>query len=333
VEGLNIFPLDVRGYFHPVLIAQIAQAVRTHGIDVVHSHHSRDLATLVPALRLVRRRVPLVLSKRVGSALRKTDPLHRLTYARVDRVLAISSVIHRNVLATTPMDPERVELLFDAVDTQRFSPSSVADREGVRRTLGLSPAETVIGCVGRLSPGKGHEELLEAAGLLAAQGLQFRLVIAGEPSYGEKEYGDRIRARATHLGLDGIALFTGFRRDVPEIMSALDVFAFPSHAEAFGVVLIEAMAMELPVVSTNCDGVMDIMVDGVTGIMVPPKDPRALAAGLERMLKDPGLRRRYGTAGRVRVLKRFDQSAQTDRLEQIYAGLIGEARHPDAPVR
>jgi glycosyltransferase involved in cell wall biosynthesis len=93
------------------------------------------------------------------------------------------------------------------------------------------------------------------------------------------------------------------------------------------------MAMELPVVSTNCDGVMDIMVDGVTGIMVPPKDPRALAAGLERMLKDPGLRRRYGTAGRVRVLKRFDQSAQTDRLEQIYAGLIGEARHPDAPVR
>ena len=87
---------------------------------------------------------------------------------------------------------------------------------------------------------------------------------------------------AQTLGLERIVRFTGFRRDVPEVMSALDLFVFPSHAEAFGLVLIEAMAMERPVVSTNCDGVLDIVVDGVTGLTVPPKDPVRLAAAIEQ---------------------------------------------------
>lgn len=328
--GLETLPLDVRGYLHPALIWSLARVVDRRGIDLVHSHHSKDLATLSPSLRLARRRVPMVLSKRMGSGIRKTDLFHRFTYARVDRILAISSVIRQNVIDTTPVPPERVVLLFDAVDTSRYAPAKVADRDGIRRSLEILPEELLIGSVGRFSPGKGHEELLEAARLLKDRGLRFRLLIAGEASYGEKGYERDIRALSERLGLGSIVVFTGFRRDVPEVMYALDVFAFPSHAEAFGLVLIEAMAMERPVVSTNGDGVRDIVVDGVTGLTVPPKDARAFAAGLERMMGDRDLRLRAGRAGRARVLELFDQQKQIDRLEGVYAGLMAEARRPAA---
>jgi glycosyltransferase involved in cell wall biosynthesis len=269
----------------------------------------------------------------MGSAVRKTDPFHRFTYARVDRVLAISSVIRQNVIETTPMDPAKVLLLFDAVDTARFEPSRVRNREGGRRDLGVAQDEMLIGTVGRFSPGKGHEELLEAARILMSRGLRFKLLVAGEASYGERDYEQRIRALARTLGLDRIVRFTGFRRDVPEVMSALDLFVFPSHAEAFGLVLIEAMAMERPVVSTNCDGVVDIVVDGLTGLTVPPKDPVALAAAVEKMLADGALRERSGKAGRRRVLELFDQEKQIDRLESLYAELMAVARAPEAPSR
>jgi glycosyltransferase involved in cell wall biosynthesis len=314
-------------------MVRLARALSRFRVDIVHSHHSKDLATLVPSLHLLRRRIPLVLSKRMGSAVRKTDPFHRFTYARVDRVLAISSVIRQNVVETTPMDPGKVLLLFDAVDTARFEPSRVHDREGSRRDLGVAPDEMLIGTVGRFSPGKGHEELLEAARILMTRGLRFKLLVAGEASYGERDYEQRIRALAQTLGLERIVRFSGFRRDVPEVMSALDLFVFPSHAEAFGLVLIEAMAMERPVVSTNCDGVLDIVVDGVTGLTVPPKDPVALAAAIERMLADGALRERSGKAGRQRVLELFDQEKQIDRLESLYAELMAEARAPGAPSR
>jgi glycosyltransferase involved in cell wall biosynthesis len=251
----------------------------------------------------------------------------------VDRVLAISSVIRQNVLDTTPMSSDRVLLLFDAVDTSKFSPAAAREPGAVRRSLGVPEVGVLAGCVGRISPGKGHEELLEATRILKERRLGFTLLIAGEAGYGERDYEERIRSRTTELGLGQNVVFSGFRRDVPDLLHALDLFVFPSHAEAFGLALIEAMAMARPVVSTNTDGVLDIMVDGVTGLMVPPRDAASLAAGMERLLTDGPLRLRCGTAGRERVLERFDQRTQIDLLEGIYARVIAEARDSAAPSR
>jgi glycosyltransferase involved in cell wall biosynthesis len=312
---LAVLPLHVRGYFHPGAVRKLRRFCRAEAIDLVHSHLSKDLATLAPALAGLH--TPLVLSKRVGSAIGKKDLLHRLTYARVDLVLAVSSVIHRNVLETTPMHPDRVQTLHDAIDAEKFS----------RKAFGAACAPDrnggpVIGFVGRFSPGKGLEDLLEAAALLQKKGKRFRLVIAGEASHGEEEYALGISRRSTRLGLEGIVTFTGFRADVPELMAGFDVFAFPSHAESFGVALIEAMAMALPVVSTNCDGVLDIVVNGSTGLYVHPHNPGELAAALERLIDDPVLRKEFGEAGRRRVEEMFDRERQTDRLEEIYRSLI-----------
>jgi glycosyltransferase involved in cell wall biosynthesis len=122
-------------------------------------------------------------------------------------------------------------------------------------------------------------------------------------------------------------LFAGFRRDIPDLMAAFDVFAFPSHAEAFGLVLIEAMAMERPVVSTNCDGVLDIVVDGVTGLYVNPRNAIQLANAIEKLGTDGELREKIGKNGRRRVEELFDQRRQIARIEEIYYGLLDLPAH------
>jgi glycosyltransferase involved in cell wall biosynthesis len=262
-----------------------------------------------------------VLSKRVGSAISKRDPLHRLTYARVDMVLAVSSVIHRNVLQTTPVTPDRVLTLHDAIDTSRFAPRSVPSP--IRAELGIPPDAVVVGFVGRFSPGKGIEELLEASALLRMKGRAVRVVIVGEASFGEERYAEEIRSRCAAMDLREMVTFAGFREDIPAVMAGFDIFAFPSHAESFGVALIEAMAMTLPVVSTNCDGVLDIVVEGTTGLLVPPRNGAAFAAALDRLVTDPQLRHALGRAGRLRVEALFDREKQMDRLEEIYRLLCG----------
>jgi len=325
-ESLPVLSLDVSGYFHPGVIRRLRSFFVANAVDILHSHLSKDLATLVPALFLTGRRIPLLLSKRVGSGISKRDPLHRLTYARVDRVLAVSSVIHRNVLETTTVTPDRVITLHDAIDTKRFSRRSL--RSAIRPVSGIPGERPIIGFVGRFSPEKGLEELLEAAALLHERHAAFHLVIVGEASYGEEEYGRKIRGLRDTLGLGEVVTFTGFRPDVPEMMAGFDIFAFPSHAESFGVALIEAMALELPVVATNCDGVLDIVVDGGTGLLVPPRKSSDLADALGRLIGDPALRTALGQAARQRVELLFDREKQMEHLEAIYRELLASPPRP-----
>jgi glycosyltransferase involved in cell wall biosynthesis len=318
---ITTLALPVHGYVHPGLVWRLAKFLRTQYIQIIHCQHSRDIATLVPAMQLSGRSVPIVLSKRMGSYISKKDLFHRYTYRHVRRVLAISNVIHRNVLATTPIAPDRVVTFFDAVDLRRFT-ISPGQRQAARSMFGVPGQTVVIGFVGRMSPGKGHEDLLQAARLLRDRGSNSRFLVVGDASHGEEEYAHTIRMLACTLEVDDRVTFAGYRADIPSLMAAFDILAFPSLAESFGVVLIEAMAMGLPVVSTNTDGVVDIVADGVSGIMVPRQDARALADGLERLIGDPDLRVRMGRAGRARVEEFFDREEQITRLEQLYRELL-----------
>jgi glycosyltransferase involved in cell wall biosynthesis len=320
---INTIPLDVSGYVHPAIVWRLSRFIKRHGINIIHCQLSKDIATMVPAMKLSRQRVPIILSKRVGSYVNKKDAFHRFTYAHVSKVMAISHVIHKNVLDTTPMTPDRVMTLHDAIDTDFLSLRQV-DRTTVRKEFGFGSDLVVIGFVGRFSPGKGHEELLEAASLLSKKHRDIHFLVVGEASQGEERYAQKIRTLSLSLGLERTVTFAGYRRDIPEVMAAFDIFAFPSHAESFGVVLIEAMAMERPVVSTNCDGVLDIVVDGETGLYVHPRNATELAAALARLIEAPELRERMGKAGRKRVEEMFDQRRQMNEIEEVYYKLLGK---------
>ena len=318
---VRTLPFDVTGYVHPRLVWRLGKFIARNQVDIVHCHLSRDIATVVPAVKLSMTEVPILLTRGMGSYVNKKDPLHQFTYGNLALVIAVSSVIHKNVLDTTPMPPERVITLPCGIDTTLFSPERV-NGAGVRAEFGYGPEIVVVGFVGRFSLGKGQEELLEAADLVRGQRPRVRFLVVGEASRGEEEFEQHIRRMHASLRLEGVMTLTGFRRDIPEVMSSFDVLAFPSHAEAFGLVLTEAMAMERPVVASNSDGVLDIVVGGETGLLVPPKDPRRLAEGLIRLVDDPALRMRMGKAGRLRVLDLFDQRKQAERIEEIYTSLL-----------
>jgi glycosyltransferase involved in cell wall biosynthesis len=315
-RGFTPLRLQLGGYFHPRAIYRLAQWLNEKEVDVVHSHYSRDLWTIVPALQLGRC-VPLILTKHIGTQKPKRDALHRWIYRRLDHMVAISEVIRRNILATHPINAERVSTVHHGVDLSRFTPNE-RERMMTRQELRLAPEHLVLGIIGRLQISKGYLEFLEMARRLRLELPQARYLLIGEASRGEGGEAQMILDKIREWQIAEIVHPLGFRRDIPRLLEAMDIFVFPSYAEAFGLVLIEAMAMAKPVVASNCDGVLDIVRDGETGLLVPPRDAEALSAAVLALAKNPQQRLEMSRRAREHVLKFFSLERMLEALESIY---------------
>lgn len=316
-ENFTIIISSFKKYFHPLEIISIAGTLNKKNYDIIHSGSSKDLWLLVPALKISRSKTPLLLSKHVGSFITKKDIFHKWIYNRVTYALAISNVIKKNLVETTPLPEEKILLLHNGIDTKKFDPEKV-NRTKVRNEFSIEPDELLIGMMARFSPGKGHEEFLYAAEDLLAKHNNLRFMIVGEPSRGEVEYGEEIKSLARKLNISGKTIFTGFRKDTPEVIAAMDVFVFPSHAEAFGLALTEAMSMGKPSVCSNSDGVLDIAVDGITSYLFQKQNWQNLSEKIELLISSSQKRNEFGLAARKRAEEMFDIETFTDKLINIY---------------
>ncbi|HKI78058.1 MAG TPA: glycosyltransferase, partial [Ignavibacteriaceae bacterium] len=248
-KGLKVHTLKSLGYFDPPGISFLISFLKENNIEIIHSHASKDLWTVVPALKLSRNQIPLILTKHVGSYVIKKDFMHRWIYKRVSFALAISEMIQKNLIETTPLSNEKILLIHNGVDINKFNPEN-AERNKTRYEFSFNKDDIVIGMMGRFSPGKGHEEFLKAAKTLNKKNSNLKFLIVGEASFGEEFYEKEIKVLSEKLELKNV-IFAGFRSDSVNVLSAMDIFIFPSHAESFGLALAEAMAMELPSVSSN----------------------------------------------------------------------------------
>ncbi|HNY90360.1 MAG TPA: glycosyltransferase family 4 protein [bacterium] len=314
--GLPVIPFAPAGYLDLAASLRLFHQFREQEVELLHAHYARDLWNIAPAVHLGRR-WPLVFIKHIGTGKPKRDPIHRWIYAAVDQVVAISRVIEENLLATHPLNRERVCVVHHGVDTRTFAFRPEA-RARIRAEWGVGEEELLIGSIGRLQPGKGHLEFLDMAAAVGARHPRARFVIVGEPTRGEEERARPIHDRLRSLGLEGRVIMAGFRSDIPEVLSAMDIFAFPSRAEAFGLVLIEAMAVGRPVVSTRCDGVLDIVEEERNGLLFNPAEPGDLTRQVERLIVDEELRLRLGRGGLETVAARFNRAAMLNRLYAVY---------------
>jgi glycosyltransferase involved in cell wall biosynthesis len=316
-KGVKVHSSEFAGYFHPLEIKRTANFIKQNNYDIIHSGASKDLWLIVPALKMSSLKTPLLLSKHMGSYIVKKDFMHKWIYNRVNYALAISNVIAKNLVDTTPLPKEKALLLHNGIDTNVFDPAKI-DFSKVRNEFGIGKEELLIGMMARFSPGKGHEEFLYAAGKMNEKHNNLRFMIVGEPSKGEDEYFKSIKNLAREKDPHNKIIFTGFRKDTPEVLAAMDIFVFPSHAEAFGIALVEAMSIGKPTICSNSDGVLDIAVDGITSYLFEKQNKESLSQKLDLLIQSPDLRKSFGDAGRNRAVQMFDIEVFTKKLIDIY---------------
>jgi glycosyltransferase involved in cell wall biosynthesis len=234
----------------------------------------------------------------------------RILTARIDRLIAVSrSIVDK--LRQEGRDAAPISLIHNGVDLERY------DHQGPCCTLRDEydlPAEgPIVGVVARLEPEKGHPTLLEAWRTIAAAVPDATLLVVGEGSQRAA-----LEALAADLGVADRVVFTGRRDDVPAVTAALDVAVLPSYREALGLTVLEAMALSRPVVASNVGGIPEMIEDGVTGLLVPPRDAGALAAAILRLLRDHPLADTLGRAGHDLVHESFCIELMVAAVEQIY---------------
>jgi len=315
--GIMLHPLKAGGYFHPVNTIRLSLLIRNNNYSLVHTQASKDLWMLVPALFLANSKIPLFLTKQVGSFIVKKDFLHSMLYKRVRKIFSISTVIKDNLIKTTPVKPSNIINLPNGIDTKKFDPEKVNGKK-VRDEFNIKSEEIVIGMLARFTPGKGHEELLWAAKELNKEYFNLKFLVVGEPSRGESEYGDKIKLLARDYELNNL-IFAGYRGDTPEVLAAMDIFAFPSHSEAFGIALVEAMAMKKPSVCSKAEGVLDIAIEGQTSYLFENKNAADLKAKLKLLIDSDETRKRFGENARKRAIENFEIQRVTDKVLKIYS--------------
>ncbi|MBN2570850.1 MAG: glycosyltransferase family 4 protein [Ignavibacteriales bacterium] len=304
-------------YFNPIQIIKFFKIIKHMNYSLIHTQYSKDLWLLVPALKIAKSKIPLFLTKQMGSFIIKKDYLHKKLYKRVTKIFAISNVIKKNLIETCPVDEDKIIILHNAVDTKKFSPEN-GHRGKIRKEFQIAENEIVIGMLARFTPGKGHEEFLFAASELNKKYDNLKFMIVGDPSRDEDNYGLKIKKLAGTYKLGDKIIFTGFRTDTVDILSSMDIFAFPSHSEAFGIALVEAMSMSLPSVCSNSDGILDIAINGETSLLFENRNAFDLKEKLEILIQKQDMRKELGYNARQRAIQYFDLKFLSDKVIEYY---------------
>lgn len=318
--GLPVHLIQGRHQFDPSMIWRVAELVRRLDIDVVHAHEVKS--DVIAYLASWIRRVPIVTTAHgwIGNTARQKAfiALDRHVVGRYHAVLVVSSRMREEVLAAG-VPERRVRLLRNGIVLENYRRE--AWRGSLQALLGRSLEGPVIVSVGRLSPEKGHADLIEALAIVRGRGATVSAVLAGDgPSRRALE--EQIAA----LGLTGHVAMPGYIREPQRVLADADLMVLPSHTEGLPNAALEALAMEVPVLATRVGGTPEVIVDGATGFLVPPRAPRAIAEGIDRFLADRAGWNRTAMAGRLRVGEHFDFGVRTRALERIYLDVAEGAK-------
>lgn len=315
--GFTVHAVDMAGPVNYLKgVAAVRKILKAGRFDVLNTHSRRD--TVIAALAGRMAGTPLIvrtrhLSNPVGSMWSYTVLPHRVT--------AVSDHV-RKYLITRGVPPEKIATVYSPI----VLPAPV-ERSTLRGELGLADDDVVVGCVAVMRATKGHKDLIDAIAPLMATRPKLHLVFvgAGSPVF------EQTQAYVAERGLQDRIHLMGTRRDVPNLLAGFDLFALATQQEASGTVFVEAQASGLPVIGTNVGGVSEMFRDGVTGFLVPPKDPAALTAALARLIDEPALRRAMGEAGRKMVWEEgvFSPARLAETTEAIYLRWLAERRPAD----
>lgn len=314
VLNVPVHPVSIAGGMDTVSAWRLRRVIKRGRYDIVHSHASHAHSVAFMACATLKRRPFQVVSRRVSFAV----AANRLSGAKyrygADLYLAISNDV-RDVLVECGVPAEKIRLVPSGIDLAAFE--NIRGSDYVKSELGITEETPVIGNVAALTPNKSQTDLVRAARIVADRIPRVKFVVVGEgQARGELE------ALIRELNLEGNVALTGFREDRLEIMSTFTSFVLSSRLEGLGTSVMDAQAMGVPVVATRTGGVPDIVEDGVTGLLVPVRDPEALARAILRLLDDEDLRQRIAKKALAQA-KGYDYRRMVYKTLDAYRLLAG----------
>lgn len=318
--GVRFVGLERRG--RPALRpwGRLVRLMREQRVDVLHTHKFGSNAWGVPIHALGGARA-FVAHEHTwsfeGGGMRKLIDRELISRA-AGMMIAVSSEDRRRMIAVEGIRPERVTLIPNGI-----AAPPTADGKRLRAELGIGTRQPVIGTVLTLHRYKAVDVLIEAASLLRERFPDLRVLVAGPASDQHPDHIEELRTMIAALDLEGTVSLLGHREDAAAVIAALDVAICPSDQEGSPLAVLEYMEAARPVVGTAVGGVPDQIADGETGYLVPPRDPGAMAERVAGLLADPALAERMGESGRSRRRERFDVSATTRQIEDLYVSLLG----------
>jgi glycosyltransferase involved in cell wall biosynthesis len=308
--GLQVLNLPMRSPFDPTAVSAFVRIINREKIDIVHTHSSKDSWLAGAAGRIAR--VPVVRSRHLSTPVGRSWFTTFVYRSLSDVIITSGSLIKETLVTRNKLDPAKIVSIPAGVDIAKYDPKIKGAK--VRAELGLDCAYPVVGCVAILRSWKGHRYLLEAVPAVVKKYPKARFLIVGNGPKWE-ELLNMVRT----LNIEENVIMTGFRKDVPEVIAAMDIFVLPSVAsEATSQVIPQALSMDKPVIATNAGGLPEIIENKVTGLLVPPKDPGALADAILWMAEHKEEARGMAKRGREKILGGFTLKNMIDSTEDVY---------------
>ena len=306
-----------------VYIWRLRGFMRARGAQIVHANSLKADLIAAAAARLAG--IPIIWHVRDRIAEDYLPPLAARVFRLLCRTIPTFVIVNSNATLQTLELPRkrRARVIYNGVVHDGLPPEefdAIPPEVEVTSDWGEQP---LIGLVGRISPWKGQDIFLRAAARVVQRFPRAKFQIIGSPLFGEEEYEREVRALCTELGLDASVEWTGFRRDVPQLVSKLDLLVHASKTgEPFGQVVVEAMMAGKPVVATNGGGVPEIVMDGETGLLVPMNDAPAMATAILEVLGDPAMAQKMGQRGNVRAREHFSITRTSHKIGRVYDHLL-----------
>jgi glycosyltransferase involved in cell wall biosynthesis len=314
--GLEVITLSMRKISYLSAVLKLRSIIDDYGVDILNTHSSRDSWLGSIAGRLSKKR-PIILRTRHLSTTVSRGLLSKFLYEILPhRVITTGESIRNQMITDNGFDGKKIMSIPTGVNIDLFDPKRVDGT--LRNKWGVPRGVPAIGMVAVIRSWKGHEYFIDAAGMVLKEFPGARFFIVGDGP--RKEIvSDYIKKRKFH---DSI-IMTGQMDDIPRVMAALDIVVLSSYAnEGLPQVLLQSLAMGKPVVASNVGSISEVIVDGKTGYLIPPRDPSKLAEGIMSFIKRNGLRDEMGTAGRRLVTSRFSLEGMLDRIEDLYKELL-----------
>jgi glycosyltransferase involved in cell wall biosynthesis len=302
-------PFDVGG------IRRYLREIRPH---IVHTF--LRTASLYGRLAAILERVPVIVGTEVNIYRQKVWQhvlAERLLMRGTSRVIASAGLVKDFYVEQIHADPAKVDVIYNAVDWSQLD--TTVSRDDLRASLGLARDAKVAGVIARLTEQKGHRFLFEAMGRARLADVHLLVV-------GDGELREVLQQDAARRGLTARVHFLGARRDLGNLLGAMDVFVLPSLWEGLPLSLVLAMGAAVPVVATDVAGIPEVVQHEHTGLLVPPADGPALGVALERLFEDPGMRARMAQRARTTVLPRYGVDGYVSAVTALYERLLAGAR-------